>query len=117
LTIIATIAKAESHSTCSDISAVKAEITTERFPRVLVFAVSDAILVTREPVLVCPRGRWTMAIVAGPHGLNDRAGAATLILIHPIGMAPIDTGRGSSGDQTLSVERGARGDRRVNVEW
>jgi hypothetical protein len=87
--VIATITKAESQSTRSGLSAVKAEITTERFPRALVLAPADGILVTREPVWVGPRGRWTAAVVAAARVIDDRTDAATLFLIHPIGMAPI----------------------------
>jgi hypothetical protein len=87
LIVIATITKAESHSTRSDRPAVKAEITTERFPRAFLFAAADKILVTRQPGLVGPRGQWTIAVVATEGGIDDRAEAATLILIHPIGMA------------------------------
>jgi hypothetical protein len=61
--IIATITKAESHGTRSDLSAVKAEITTERFHRALLFGAADAILVTREPVSVGPHERRTAAVV------------------------------------------------------
>jgi hypothetical protein len=46
--------KVESHSTRSDLSAVKAEITPERFPRALLFVAADAILVTSQPVSVRP---------------------------------------------------------------
>jgi hypothetical protein len=53
------------------------------------FAAADAILVTREPVSVGPGGRWTVAAVAAARGLDDREDGATLILIHPIGMAQI----------------------------
>jgi hypothetical protein len=73
----------------SDLSAVKSEITPERFPRALLFAAAEAILVTREPVSVGPCRRWTVAIVVAARGINDRADAMTLILIHPIGMAPV----------------------------
>jgi hypothetical protein len=89
LIIIAIAKKAEWHRTRSDLPAVKVEITPERFPRPLLFAAADPIFVTREPVSVGPRGRSTVAIVAGARGINDQADAATLILIHPIGMAPI----------------------------
>jgi hypothetical protein len=64
LIIIATITKAKWHSARSDLPAVKAEITTERFPHTLLFAAADAILVSREPVSVGPRGRWIGAAVA-----------------------------------------------------
>jgi hypothetical protein len=84
------IGKAESGSTRSDLPAVEAETTTEHLPCAFLFAAADAILVTREPVSVGPRGRRTVAIVAGAHGINGRADAATLILIHPIGMARIE---------------------------
>jgi hypothetical protein len=87
--IIATIPKAELHSTGSDLPAVKDEITTERFPRALLFAATGAILVTREPVSLSLRGRWTGAAVAAARGIDDGADAAALILIHPIGMAPM----------------------------
>jgi hypothetical protein len=87
--IIAAITKAESHSTRSDPPDVKAEITTERFPRSLLFAAADAIPATRQTVSVGHHGRWTVAIVAAARGTDDRADAATLISIHPIGMAPI----------------------------
>jgi hypothetical protein len=90
LIIIATISKTESHGTRCDLSAVKTQITTERFPRALLFTAADAILVTREPVSVSPRGQWTVATVAEAHGINDPADAVTLILIHPIGMARIE---------------------------
>jgi hypothetical protein len=50
----ATITKVESHSTRTDVSDVKTEITRDRFPRALLFAAADAILVTREPVSVGP---------------------------------------------------------------
>jgi hypothetical protein len=76
--MIASITKAGSHSTSSDLSAVKAEITPERFPRHLLFTAAGAILVTREPVSVGPRGRWTGAVVAAVRGIDDRAGAAAL---------------------------------------
>jgi hypothetical protein len=56
--VVASITKAESHSTHSDLSAVKAEITTERFPHGLLFTAADAILVTCELVPVGVRGRW-----------------------------------------------------------
>jgi hypothetical protein len=85
--LFATITKAESHNTRNDLSAVKADITTERFLRPLLFAAADAILETRKPVSVGPRGRWTVAIVAAARGIDDRADAAPLILVHPIGMA------------------------------
>jgi hypothetical protein len=52
-----TIAKAESHSTRSDLSAVKVEITTKHFPRPLLFAAANAILVTGQPFSVGSRGR------------------------------------------------------------
>jgi hypothetical protein len=58
-----TITKAKPHSTRSDLSAIKDEKTTGRFPRALLFAAADAILVTREPVSVGARGRWTVAVV------------------------------------------------------
>jgi hypothetical protein len=90
LIIISTITKAESHSTRSDISATKAEIAIDRFPHAVLFTAADLIVVTRESVLVSPRRRWTgsvVAIVAAAHGIDDRADAATLILIHLIGMA------------------------------
>jgi hypothetical protein len=45
--IIATMSNAESHSTRGDLSAVKAETTPEHFSRALLFAVANAILVTR----------------------------------------------------------------------
>jgi hypothetical protein len=86
--IIATIAKAEWHSTRSDLSAVKAGITTEPLPRALLFATADAILVTRQPVSAGSRGRWTVAVVAVVRGIDDRAEAAESILIDPIGVAP-----------------------------
>jgi hypothetical protein len=86
LIIIATITKAESHSTRTDVSALKAEITPERIPHALLFAAADAILVTREPVSVGSHGRWTVAVVAAARGIDDRADSATLILIHAIGM-------------------------------
>jgi hypothetical protein len=70
-------------------SAIKAEITPERFPRPLLLAAADAILVTRKPVSVGPRGRWTVVVVAAVRGIDNRADAATLTLIHSIGMAPI----------------------------
>jgi hypothetical protein len=53
------------------------------------FAAPDAIFVTRKPVSVGPRGRWTVAAVLTARGIDDRADAATLMLMHPIGMAPI----------------------------
>jgi hypothetical protein len=93
--IIATIPKAKSQSTRSDLSAVKAEITTEPFPRALLFAAAEAIRVTGEPLSVGPRGRWTGAVEAAEAaacGIGDRVDAATLILIHPIGMATIGHG-------------------------
>jgi hypothetical protein len=86
---IATITKAESNSTCRDLSAIKVQITPECFSRALLFAAADAILVTRQPASVGQRGRSTVAVVAAVRGIDDRADAATLILIHPIGMAPI----------------------------
>jgi hypothetical protein len=89
LIIIASIAKPESPGTRSDLSTVEAEITRERFPRALLLASADAILMTREPVSVGPRGRWTVGAVAAARSIDDRADAATLVLIHPIGMAPI----------------------------
>jgi hypothetical protein len=89
LSSIATITEAESHSTRSDLSAVKAEITPEHFPRALLVAAADAILMNREPVSIGSRGRSTVAVLAVARGIDDRADAATLILIHPIGMAPI----------------------------
>jgi hypothetical protein len=58
--IITTITEADSHIARSDLLAVKAEITTERFPRALSFAAADVILGTRQPVSVGPRGRWTV---------------------------------------------------------
>jgi hypothetical protein len=73
----------------ADPSAVKVEITTECFPGALLFAAAEATLVTRQPVSVGLRGRWTVAVVAATRGIDDRADSATLILIHPIGMAPI----------------------------
>jgi hypothetical protein len=84
--IIVTIAKTEWHSTGSNLSAVKAGITAERLPRALLFAAADAILVTRQPVSVGLRGRWTVAVVAVVRGIDDRAEAAASILIHPIGV-------------------------------
>jgi hypothetical protein len=87
--IIATTAKAESNSTCGDLSAVKVQITPERVSRALLFAAADAILVTRQPASVGQRGRSTVAVVVAAPGIDDGADAATLILIHPIGMAPI----------------------------
>jgi hypothetical protein len=111
--IIATIKKAESHSNHNDLPAAEAEITPERFPRALLFAAADAILVIREPVSVGPRGRWTVAVV---RGIDNRADAATLILIHPMERRQSDTEQGSGGDQTLNVEGKAQVDRRANVE-
>jgi hypothetical protein len=90
LIIIATILKAELHGARSDLSVVKVEITTERFPGALLFTAADAILVTRKPVSVGRRGGWTVAMVAGAHGIHDPTDAVTLILIHLIGMAPIE---------------------------
>jgi hypothetical protein len=87
--IFATITKAESPSTRSDQSAVKAESTTKYFPRSLALSAADAILATREPVSVRLHGRWTAAVAAAAGGIDDRAEVATLILIHPIGMTPI----------------------------
>jgi hypothetical protein len=72
LIIIATIKKAESHSNHNDLPAAEAEITPEHFPRALLFATADAILVTREPVSVGPRGRWTVAVVASITGQTRR---------------------------------------------
>jgi hypothetical protein len=89
LIIIATNTKAESHRTRTVLSVVKADITPERFPRSLLFAAADPILVTHQPVSVGSRGRSTVAVVAGARGINDPEDAATLILIHPIGIAPI----------------------------
>jgi hypothetical protein len=87
--IIVIITKAESHSIRSNLSAVKVEITAEGFPRALLFAAADAILVTGQPVSVGSRRRRTAAVVAAARGIDGRADAEILILIHPIGMAPI----------------------------
>jgi hypothetical protein len=48
-----------------------------------------------------------VAVVSAARDIDDLADAAPLILIHPIWMAPIDTKRGSGGDQTLNVEKRA----------
>jgi hypothetical protein len=87
--IKATITKAESHRTRSNLLAVKVETTPERFPRTLLFAAASAILVTLEPVSVGSRGRWTLAIVARARGIDDRADPMILILTHHVGMAII----------------------------
>jgi hypothetical protein len=89
LIVIESISKAESHSTGSDLSTVKAEITTEHFPRALLFAAADPILVTRDPVFVGLWGHWTVAVVATARGIDNRADAATLTLIHPVRITPI----------------------------
>jgi hypothetical protein len=45
--IIGAITNAEWRSTRSDLPAVKAEITTDRFPRAFLFTAADAIVATR----------------------------------------------------------------------
>jgi hypothetical protein len=100
--------KAESQSTRSDLLA-KAEITTEQFLRTLLFGTADAILVTREPVSVGPRGRWTVASMTGQ---MPRHWSCFI----PSGWPQLDTERGHGGDQTLDVERRAWSDGRASVE-
>jgi hypothetical protein len=87
--VIATVTKSESPSSGSNLSAVKAETTRERFRRALLFAAADAILVTHPNRLVGHGGRWTAAVVARARGIDDLAEAAALTLIHPIGTVRI----------------------------
>jgi hypothetical protein len=74
--IIATITKAESHSTRSDLLAVEVEITRECLSQALLFAAAGASRMARESVSVGSCGRWTAEAVAAARRIDNRADAA-----------------------------------------